>query len=191
MPFRCQRRAGGAIRRAAPAGPGASTLFKQGGAQDSNTTARCKRTSPGVFAATSCRCTSMRPTPSTAAARRSRWSSLTLPNPVPMLCEVGGRLGVCDTAYQIVMDVHPRVLGVYGRRERFTIDAFHLPASNAVLVAEWGLGALNQHVMASRWRTRRFNGGSRPGRFRRASSSPTGVPGASVADLTTLYRWRR
>jgi hypothetical protein len=40
------------------------------------------------------------------------------------------------------------VLGVYRHREKFTIDAFHLPASIAALVAEWGLGALDQHVMS-------------------------------------------
>ena len=64
------------------------------------------------------------------------------------------------------------VLGVHRRRERFTIDALHLPASYAASVAKWGLGALDQHVMGSRWRTWRFTRSSRPGRFRWGSSKP-------------------
>jgi hypothetical protein len=39
------------------------------------------------------------------------------------------------------------VLGVYRRREKFTIDAFHLPASIAALVAEWGLDAVRSFVV--------------------------------------------
>ncbi len=39
------------------------------------------------------------------------------------------------------------VLGVYRHREKFTIDAFHLPASIAALVAEWGLDAVRSFVV--------------------------------------------